>query len=298
MTIGNLDCCISPSPYLTLLHKTPVDTVCPNFYLLDHAHGCAFDCSYCFLKDTLYENKKREVFTDKARLFAELKEWVQRDDLETYLANTGNMADSLTFEQERPLWGELIEFMRENAEKPGRPHTVLVVTKAGVSAFGAFFERTPCRNVIISFSVNSPDAARDHESGAAEPADRLAAARKLKKQGWRVRIRLDPMIKGYDYSQVVEAIRALAPERVTLGTLRADPTLFPRVEGIAIFNALDQPTDGSIGRYPLADRLGLYGPAVERLRDVSTIGLCEETPSVWEALNLDVENKTCNCNPL
>lgn len=291
-------CRADPERYLVFLHKTPADTVCPDFYLLDHAHGCHFDCSYCFLKAEEYAYKRREVFTDKERLFAELREWVGRDDPESHLANAGNMADSLSFERERPLWGELVEFMRENAEKKNRPHCLLAVTKAGPEACEAFFERPPCRNIIISFSVNSPEAARVYEAGAAEPAERMAAARRLKELGWRVRIRIDPMIKGFAYADTVEEIRRLAPERTTLGSLRADPTLLSVTADQPAFRELDLPADGSIGRYPPEERLALYRPAVERLRGATSLGLCEETPAVWDALGLDTANKTCNCNPL
>lgn len=291
-------CAANPDRYLELLHKTPVDTVCPNFYLLDHARGCRFECSYCFLKDMEYDFKKNTLFTDKERLLGELSDWVARDGLESYLANAGNMADSLAFENERPLWGDLVEFMREHAEKPGRPHTLLAVTKAGGDKCGAFFGRPPCRNVIISFSVNAPDAAADHEKGAATPHDRLEAAARLKKLGWRVRIRIDPMLAGYEYADIVERIRELAPERVTLGSLRADPTLEPMLAGADLFRRLEPPREDSIGRYPLAERLAMYRPVVERLRDVTSLGLCEETPDVWDALGLDRINKTCNCNPL
>ncbi len=287
----------NPDKYLELLHKTPVNTVCPNFYLLDHARGCRFECSYCFLRDEEYGFKERTVFTDKERLFAELKEWVEQDDLETYLANAGNMADSLAFEQERPLWGELVEFMREHAEKPGRKHCLLVVTKAGSDCCSAFFEREPCKNIIISFSINAPDAAKEHEFGAATPAERLEAARRLQEQGWRVRVRIDPMIKGYDYSWLIEEIRNLKPERVTLGTLRADPTLQPMVQGESIFTQLVPGPEGSISRYPDEVRREMYRAAVDRLRDVTSLGMCEETPEMWDSLGLDTVNKTCNCNP-
>jgi spore photoproduct lyase len=289
--------CSNPGSFITLLRTTPARTVCPNFYLLDHARGCEFNCSYCFLRDTEYNRKERRIFGDKDRLFAELRDWVGRDGLETYLANAGNMTDALSFERERPIWGELVEFMRENAEAKGRSHCLLVVTKGGLDLCGAFLERPPCRNVIISFSVNNPEAASDHEKGAAAPADRLAAAKRLKELGWRVRIRVDPMIKGYDYSATADAIAAIAPERVTLGTLRADPTLIPEVGGVDIFAELDEPESESIARYPLDLRLAMYRPMVERLRNATSLGLCEETEDVWLALGLDAENKTCNCNP-
>lgn len=303
-TCENKDCgagcgCCSESPerYLELLHKTPVNTVCPNFYLFDHARGCRFECSYCFLRDEEYDFKQQIVFTDKKKLFEELKGWIKQDNLESYLANSGNMADSLAFEHERPLWGELVEFMREHAEKHGRKHTLLVLTKAGSECCNAFFEREPCNNIIISFSINAPDAARDHEHGAATPAQRLEAARRLIEQGWRVRIRIDPMIKGYDYTWLIEEIRKLKPERVTLGTLRADPTLQPMLRGESIFKDLVPGPEGSIGRYPDDVRRKMYGQAVDRLRDVTSLGLCEETPEMWDSLGLDTVNKTCNCNP-
>ena len=291
------DLCANPEPYVALLRSTPARTVCPNFYLLDHARGCNFSCSYCFLRDIGYNRKERRIFNDTDRLFAEIIDWVGRDNLETYLANAGNMTDGLSFEKERPIWGDLVELMREHATAKGRPHCLLVVTKAGLDLCEAFLEREPCPNIIVSFSINAADAARDHERGAAPTADRLAAARKLRELGWRVRVRLDPMIKGYEYSGLIRAVRDIAPERVTLGTLRADPTLIPEVRDVAIFQQLEEPEPESIARYPLEERMAMYRAAVDVLRDVTSIGLCEETEDVWRDLGLDYINKTCNCNP-
>ncbi|MCD8139799.1 MAG: radical SAM protein [Planctomycetaceae bacterium] len=288
--------CPNPEPYVALLRSTPARTVCPNFYLLDHARGCNFNCSYCFLRDIEYNRKERRLFDDTDRLFAEIRDWVDHDNLETYLANAGNMTDGLSFENERPIWGDLVELMRGHAEKRNRPHCLLVVTKAGLSHCRAFLEHKPPRNVIVSFSINAPEAARDHEAGAAPSAERIAAANKLIELGWRVRVRMDPMIQGYDYTWVTEEVRRMAPERVTLGTLRADPTLLPEVRGVGIFAALDEPEPESIARYPREVRMAMYGPVVERLRDVTSLGLCEETEDIWADLGLDYVNKTCNCN--
>lgn len=290
--------CHNDEPFIVLLKTTPTKTVCPNFYLFDHARGCNFNCSYCFLRDTEYGKKERRIFSNTDALYSQLKDWISQDTLETYLANAGNMTDALSFEKERPLWGGLIEYMREHAEQKNRPHTLLLVTKAGLDLCGAFLEHAPCRNIIVSFSINAADASRDHEAGAASMEERVKAAAKLQELGWRVRVRMDPMIKGYDYDPVIEAIHSIAPERVTLGTLRADPTLLPEVDAVSIFTKLDPPEEEGIARYPLPVRLAMYAPVVERLREVSSIGLCEETEDVWKALGLDYMNKTCNCNPL
>ncbi len=124
--------CPNPEDYVVLLRSTPAKTVCPNFYLLDHARGCNFNCNYCFLRDIEYNRKEARIFDDTDKLYRQLADWLAKDNLETYLANAGNMTDSLSFENERPLWGGLIEFMRENAERKNRPHCLLVVTKAGL----------------------------------------------------------------------------------------------------------------------------------------------------------------------
>ncbi|MCX7935751.1 MAG: hypothetical protein N3A66_10900 [Planctomycetota bacterium] len=127
------------------------------------------------------------------------------------------------------------------------------------------------------------------------PAERLAVARRLRQQGWRVRIRLDPMIAGYDYRQVIRQICRMRPERVTLGTLRAEANL-DRYAPAGIFAQLEPAADPkALRRYPPAVRLALYRPAVRALRRVCPLGLCEETPEIWRALGLEPEAKTCNC---
>ena len=125
--------------------------------------------------------------------------------------------------------------------------------------------------------------------------DRLAAARLLKKKGWRVRIRIDPMIKGFGYGWITRQVKALKPERVTLGTLRAERNL-DRFATTSILRELEQPADRkSLARYPLQLRLRMYGDAIRILGKLCPIGLCEETYDVWHALGLKTEDKPCNC---
>jgi DNA repair photolyase len=209
--------------------------------------------------------------------------------------NTGNLSDSMGFEGVRPLVQQLVELFRQEAEAKGRPHALLLVTKGGVEHCKTLLELAPCANVIVSFSVNSPQAARAHEQGAARVSDRFDAARRLKEQGWRVRMRIDPMILGFDYGWVIEQLKELAPERITLGALRSEANLWRFVSN-GLFSALEKPSDPKgLARYPLEKRLALYRPAVEALSDVCPIGLCEETPDVWDALGLDKDAKSCNC---
>ena len=284
------------TPFVQILRTTPSRTVCPNFYVLSHANGCVYDpaCDYCYLRSTLWYLDRPRIFTNVDDLVAEARTWIARDGLESTMLNTGNLSDSLGFERERPIAARLVELFRSEAERKGRPHALLLVTKGGRDAIAPLAGTAPSANVVVSFSVNAPEAAAVHEPGAPPVDERLAAARALKDAGWRVRIRIDPMIAGCGYADLASLVGDLAPERVTLGCLRADRGLLRRCD--SVFAALDplEAPDG-LARYPRAERIRMYREAIEALSGRSTVGLCEETADVWTAVGLDAEVKTCNC---
>ncbi len=282
--------------FVEIFRTTPTNTVCPNFYVLSHANGCTFQphCEYCYLKSTFWHQNEQVAFSNVDKMVRDVRRWIAKDNLESYILNTGNLSDSLAFEGVRPMAPALVEEFRV-AERLGKKHTLLLLTKGGVLHCKCLFKIEPCANVVMSFSVNTPEAAAEYERGAAKPDDRMEAARRLKAQGWRMRIRLDPMILGFDYSELLRQVRELAPERVTLGGLRAEKNLAKFVrEGL--FEGLVPDTDGKgMARYPRTERVALYRQAVEALRDICPIGLCEETRDIWEELGLKPDDKPCNC---
>jgi DNA repair photolyase len=289
-------CAIRPrkSKFIDIFRTTPVDTVCPNFFVLAHANGCTFDCEYCYLKSSLWHQGEHVAYSNLATMFEQVRKWIARDDLESYILNSGNLSDSLTFESRRPMVRELVEEFR-SAERAGRKHTLLLLTKGGMAECKNLMDLAPCANVIVSFSVNSPEAAARYEKGAAPPEERLAAAAQLKARGWRLRMRVDPMIDGFDYQWTFDQVRRLAPQRVTLGCLRAEANL-PRFVGGEVFAALAPAANPKgLSRYPRPVRMALYRQAVAALLPVCPVGLCEETPDVWDELGLDKEAKCCNC---
>ena len=275
-----------------------VETVCPSFYVLAHATGCAFSpqCSYCYLRDRSQYPPGSHARSDAALMLAEISGWIGRDNLETFVLNAGNLSDSLCFEDSRPLMPQLVELFRAEAENRGRPHTLLLVTKGGLRHCQHLLDIRPSRNVIISFSMNCPEAAARHEAGAATPSERFVAARGLGDLGWRIRVRIDPLMLGCDYGETVEQVRLIAPERVTLGCLRADGKLMDYAPAGVLADLKRSDEREGCWHYPLADRLSLYRPIVQALRDTCSLGLCEEPPQVWDALGLPKEHRTCNCN--
>lgn len=286
------------TPFVELFRTTPALTVCPNFYVLAHANGCAFSpaCAYCYLKSTFWHLKRPRVYTNTGPMLEEVRRWIGRDGLESYLLNAGNLSDSLVFEGVRPLVGSLVELFRAESERKGRPHTLLLVTKAGPASCRALLERSPSSRVILAFSINSPQAAAAYEAGTPPAEERLQAARLLREAGWRVRIRIDPIIAGSDYAPLARQVRDLQPERVTLGCLRAERSL-PRFIGnrevlTGLVPALEP---RGLARYPEQLRLSLYRQLTTVLAGRIPLGLCEETAEVWEALGLDSRVPCCSC---
>lgn len=289
-------CAIRPrkSKFIEILRTTPVDTVCPNFFVLAHANGCTFDCEYCYLKSSLWHQGSHVAYSNVDAMREQVRKWIAKDDLESYVLNSGNLSDSLAFESQRPMVRELIEEFRV-AERSGRKHALLLLTKGGMAECENLMELEPCANVIVSFSVNSPEAAARYEKGAASPQERLAAAAQLKARGWRLRMRVDPMIAGFEYQWTFDQVRRLAPERVTLGCLRAEASL-PKFAGAELFAELAPATKPKgMARYPRPVRMALYRQGVATLLPICQVGLCEETPDVWDELGLDKEAKCCNC---
>jgi len=284
--------------FIEIFRTTPARTVCPNFYVLSHANGCSFEprCEYCYFKSSFWHLPRPRVYINSEKMIREVLAWIGRDELESYVLNTGNLSDSLCFEETRPMIRELVELFRVEAEHKSRPHSVLLVTKGGIAECRSLLDIQPTSSVIVSFSVNERAAARDFEPGAPAVEDRFKAARALKDAGWRIRIRIDPMLRGYDYSDVIREVSDLGPERVTLGCLRSERGLLKFLPA-ALRSGLEPCGENTgLARYPRPERLKLYRAVVSRLSRICTIGLCEETPDVWqETLPDQLQRPACNC---
>lgn len=280
------------SNFIHFFDKTPPGIVCPHFFILAHANGCPYECQYCYLSLTLRHYPEPTVFSNTARMFQEVREWLLAEDRPSVL-NCGELSDGLAWDDSTELSRNLIPlFAAQNR------HQLLFLTKS--TNISNLLEMTPCPQVVVSFSINAEEVARRYEKKSPPPLKRLEAACRLREAGWRVRVRLDPIIpiENWEthYREIAAAINPVQPEVVTLGTLRFFKTLpnFAR-HGQEVFRYGTDHQDPD-GRLRLAPelRLAIYRLLLETLT-CAKIGLCKETISVHEQLGLPGEKQSCNC---
>ncbi|MBI2305079.1 MAG: hypothetical protein HYU86_10105 [Chloroflexi bacterium] len=269
---------VRKSAFVRLFDKTPKGVVCPHFFELILSNGCPFDCAYCYLKLTLRGNSKPTLFTN---------DWLQvQRELESIpggLFSTGELADSLALPP--PLLEPALDYFRSQWTR----YLLLLTKSANV---GLLMESLPTNQVIVSFSVNSIPAAVKFEKGAPDPLRRLEVAQELKRLGWRVRIRIDPIIieAGIEpYKVICQKVADVEPELVTVGSLRQYPGLF-RFAAQAPRQGLVLAWDRRM-RYALEQRVAIYRQIAEWLGFQP--GLCKETDEVWEGLGWKFRG--CNC---
>ena len=295
---------------LDYFDRTPPGILCPHFWKLSLGNACPIGCSYCFLARG-GPLAAPVVFTDLARMAENVRSW-SRMVREPALLNCGELSDSLLFDREGGHSRALFPLF----EGPDNPvgHGILYVTKAVdvahlVTLANELRERTgheKLEHVVLSWSLNSRDAAAAYESGAPSPLERLRAAKTCQDAGYRVRLRLSPLIptKGWQnsYDQLIRQIanEGLLPERFTLGALRLLPGMrMTLAKSGRSLDSLEWTGDRdrrmAIPRDLRAHSYSVVRKSIERRFPAAEIGICKETEYVRALVG--IEGARCNCQP-
>jgi len=251
---------------------------CNQFYRLILSNGCPFNCQYCYLRLILGGHTGPVVFTNP---WPEVERQLER--IPAGVFSTGDLADSLAVTP--PLLQPAIEYFRRQTDK-----FLFLTTKS--TNINLLLGMRPTPQVWISFSVNAVKAWELFEKNTPHPDERLAAARRLKAAGWRIKIRIDPVIPEVGighYREVARKVSILDPERVTVGLLKHFPRL-PRCPREGPWRQLAKSPNG-IKRYPSQLKADIFKRLAEWLG--LQPALCRETRDLWEALGWKTNG--CNC---
>jgi len=147
---------IDDGSIIKLFDKTPrptrlTDVVCPHFYELKWANGCNFNCAWCYLNGTFRfrPQGKKPYKKNVTKVVDHLDKFFQYTNGTSYLINSGEISDSLVFENDgAPLTRNIIpKFMEQDN------HKLLILTKS--TQIDNLLKLNAQKHVITSFSLNS-----------------------------------------------------------------------------------------------------------------------------------------------
>jgi len=287
---------------------------CPHFDRLKMAsNGCFYQCEWCYLKLTYRANfpyiAVRVQYDD---IKSKIKRKLDSTD-EPVFFNSGELADSLALDHLTGFGREFIPFIGQT----GNGHLFMLTKSDNVDDI---LDLDHNGRTVIGFSMNAALVSRRWETGAPGFERRLAAARKVQEAGYRLRIRLDPIvpIDGWEeaYSSTIETIfQTVEPERMTLGTLRFEEGFYRLRHALIGSRILREYVDDMIPMFPpiivpgrktpvvgkysfdANTRVELFNFAISEIRKYSDcdIALCKESADVWASTGLPLSRCACVC---
>ncbi len=264
--------------------------LCCNYYTLNIAVGCPFDCTYCFLQ-SYTNNPFYTVYVNLEDMLAELKSKLVPG--KKIRIGTGEFTDSLALE-------DISGFAREYVPRILALDPQIVVelkTKSDNIDWLAGFGYQD--QLVLAWSVNPPEIIAKDERYAVRLEQRIDAAAKAIELGYKIALHFDPIIyaAGWQekYFKVIDLLQEkLDPQKIawlSLGLLRFTPSLKPIVEqkfpdSKIIYGEFFPGADKKM-RYPEPLRIAVFKKMAERLHDWSDelpVYFCMESSSVWQAV--------------
>jgi len=276
---------------------------CSYCKLVPVSNGCPYYCTYCYLA---FVYRKFAPFIkiniNYDTMFKQIRKAIAGAGGKISF-NAGEMLDSLALDHITGLTTMLVPFFGGL-----RRGFLMLLTKS--DNIDNLLAVEPNSQTVVSWSLNSRQMTEQYESGTAELAERIEAARRCQQYGYRIRIRIDPGILHPNwktgYADLIQkTFTALRPENVTIGMLRLLPGHFRLAAGaygdtarkLWNHNFVAGASDGKI-RYHGKDRVTFYTFLIDTIRsfdkDVS-ISLCRETPEIWNIFRNRCQPGKCNC---
>jgi len=262
--------------------------ICCGYQILNVAMNCPLDCSYCILQ-SYFNQPNLRVFVNLEERLEEIFSLIDRNPDRIFRIGTGEFTDSLALD---PLigWTDILVPPFSN-----RKNAILELkTKTcNIKRLAALPER---KQIIISWSLNSPLISSREEYRAASLRQRLETAALCQSEGFIVGFHFDPLIPHPnwrdEYLRTLDLMdRYIDPGRViwiSMGSFRFMPQLKTVIRKrhphtTVLDGEFISGLDGKM-RYFKPIRMELYRFMREHLEawyDDLGLYLCMESDDVW-----------------
>ncbi len=190
-------------------------TRCCNLLTLDTVESCGFDCSYCSIQSFYNQN----TITFDSSFATKLKN-LNLDQNRTYHIGTGQSSDSLLWGNKEGVLDALFEFARANPN-------VILEFKTKSDNIKYLLESDVPKNILCTWSLNTPTIIKNEEHLTASLDKRINAARKVADKGVKVGFHFHPIVEyenylfeyGEIYARLLREFEAHEVALVSFGTL-------------------------------------------------------------------------------
>ena len=162
-------------------------TRCCNLMTLDAVESCGFDCSYCSIQSFYNQN----TITFDGSFAKKLKD-LRLDTNRTYHIGTGQSSDSLLWGNKEGVLDALFKFAKENPN-------VILEFKTKSDNIKYILENEVPKNILCTWSLNTPTIIRNEEHLSASLDKRIKAARKVADKGVKIGFHFHPIVEYENY---------------------------------------------------------------------------------------------------
>ena len=261
-------------------------TRCCNLLTLDAVESCGFDCSYCSIQSFYKQNTITFDSGFKDKLLN-----LNLDKNKTYHIGTGQASDSLMFGNREGVLDALFAFARNNPN-------VILEFKTKSDNIKYLLENDVPKNILCTWSLNTPTIIENEEHLTASLEKRINAARTLADKGVKVGFHFHPIVEyvGYldEYQKIYEElIVKFKPSEVALvsfGTLTFIKPVIKQLRGREFHTKITQiPHEDASGKtsYPDTTKVEMFKHAYESFKpwqsgeDKVFFYLCMEEHQMW-----------------
>lgn len=259
-------------------------TRCCNLLTLDAVQSCGFDCSYCSIQSFYNEDK---IGFDKN--FKKNLENIVLDPNETYHIGTGQSSDSLMWGNKEGILDALFDFAKK------WPNVILEF-KTKSNNIKYFLENDVPKNIICTWSLNTPTIIENEEHLAASLDQRIEAAKKVSQKGVLVGFHFHPIVQYENYlaeyeevyKRLIDTFDSKKVALVSMGTLTFIKPVINKIRSRNFKSKiLQMPLTDANGKqsYPLEIKREMFKHAYNTFKswhkDVYFY-LCMEDQSLWK----------------
>jgi len=233
----------------------------PSFYF-SHMLNCVYDCRYCFLQG-MYRSANYVLFTNYEDFAASLQDEMTAQSKNTVFYS-GYDCDSLALEPVSKFTEFFIDWFAQ------RPTTTLEIRTKSTQV-RSLFNLSPISNCIIAMSFTPSDVNQEWEDKVPSIDKRLEALGKLQEQGWRIALRLEPLIYQKDFEKSYERLLASIFDKLDAKNIHSVSTGLFRMPKTFFKNIVENYPDEALYARRFDQRDGLIAQFVNQETEMTDI---------------------------